>query len=79
VCDYLDFVVAPEREADFFNTLLTSLAESGIVSLKLLSLRPDSTVLTSLARIARERGLASPWVFRWNLICPPPGKNILRC
>ncbi|MCL0073761.1 GNAT family N-acetyltransferase [Dehalococcoidia bacterium] len=58
VCDYLDFVVAPEREADFFNTLLTSLAESGIVSLDLLSLRPDSTVLTSLAGIARERGLA---------------------
>ncbi|MCL0076112.1 GNAT family N-acetyltransferase [Dehalococcoidia bacterium] len=58
VCDYLDFVVAPEREADFFNTLLTSLAESGIISLDLLSVRPDSTVLTSLAGIARERGLA---------------------
>ncbi|HAZ31845.1 MAG TPA: hypothetical protein DCY61_03990, partial [Dehalococcoidia bacterium] len=58
VCDYLDFVVAPEREGDFFNTLLTSLAESGIASLDLPSLRPDSTVLTSLLRIARERGLA---------------------
>ncbi len=58
VCDYLDFVVAPEREGDFFNTLLTSLAEWGITSLDLLSLRPDSAVLTSLAGIARERGLA---------------------
>ena len=58
ICDYADFVIAPERERDFFNTLLTNLAESGIASLELLSLRPDSTVLTSLAGIARERGFA---------------------
>ena len=58
VCDYQDFVVAPEREWVFFNTLLTSLVEDGIRSLDLLSVRPDSTVLTSLVGIARERGLA---------------------
>lgn len=58
ICDYQDFVVAPEREWVFFNTLLTSLVEDGIRSLDLLSVRPDSTVLTSLVGIARERGLA---------------------
>ncbi len=55
VCDYLDFVVAPGREEDFFNTLLDDLKEKGIRSLELESLRPDSAALTSLAGIARSR------------------------
>ncbi len=56
VCDYLDFVVAPGREVDFFSTLLDDLKEKGISRLELRPLRPDSTVLTHLVSVARSRG-----------------------
>ena len=56
VCDYLDFVVAPGREVDFFGTLLDDLKERSINQLDLRPLRPDSTVLTHLVSIARNRG-----------------------
>ncbi len=56
VCDYLDFVVAPGREKDFFNVLLDDLREKGIKRLDMTSLRPDSTVMTNLVDIARSRG-----------------------
>jgi len=55
VCDYLDFVVAPGRESDFFPVLLDDLREKGINRLDLVSLRPDSTVITHLVAIARNR------------------------
>jgi CelD/BcsL family acetyltransferase involved in cellulose biosynthesis len=54
ICDYLDFVIAPGMEKDFFNTLLDDLREKGINHLNLKSLRPDSTVLTRLTAVARE-------------------------
>jgi CelD/BcsL family acetyltransferase involved in cellulose biosynthesis len=56
VCDYLDFVVVPGREHDFFNILLDDLSRRGLSLLNLRPLRPDSTVLTHLVDIARERG-----------------------
>lgn len=56
VCDYLDFVIAPGMEADFFNNLLDDLKQNGIRQLDLESLRADSTVLTNLLDIARNRG-----------------------
>ena len=56
VCDYLDFVVAPDREGDFFDRLLDDLVQKGITCLNLGLLRTDSTVLTSLVHIARDRG-----------------------
>ncbi|MFC2072586.1 GNAT family N-acetyltransferase [Chloroflexota bacterium] len=56
VCDYLDFVVAPGMERDFFNVLLDDLRQKGINRLDLRPLRPDSTVLTDLVGIARSRG-----------------------
>jgi len=56
VCDCLDFIVAPEREHDFFNILLDDLSKKGINLLKLRALRPNSTVLTYLVGIARDRG-----------------------
>jgi len=56
VCDYLDFIVAPGKEKDFFSTLLDDLREKGINHLDLKPVRPDSTVLTQLADIARGRG-----------------------
>ena len=56
VCDYLDFVVATGKEDDFFNALLDDLRQKGINHLDLRSLRTDSTVLTHLTGIARNRG-----------------------
>ncbi len=56
VCDYLDFVVIPGRESDFFEVLLDDLREKGIKTLDLKPLRPDSTVLKHLLSIARKRG-----------------------
>jgi len=63
VCDYLDFVVAPGRERDFFNVLLDDLREKGIKQLDLRPLRPDSTVLTHLVSIAQNRG--------YEVLCHP--------
>jgi CelD/BcsL family acetyltransferase involved in cellulose biosynthesis len=56
VCDYLDFIVAPGAGSDFFNTILDDLKLKGITRLELHCLRPESTVLTTLAGIARNRG-----------------------
>ncbi len=56
VCDYLDFVVAPGRESDFFSVLLDDLKQKGIKYLDLRSLRADSTVVTNLAGVAQSRG-----------------------
>jgi len=56
VCDYLDFIVSPGMEKDFFNTLLDDLRGKGINHLDLESLRPDSTVITRLTAIARDNG-----------------------
>jgi len=56
VCDYLDFIIAPGMEPVFFSVLLDNLKQNNISHLDLESLRPDSTVLTSLVDIARNRG-----------------------
>jgi len=56
VCDYLDFVVAPGMEGDFFNVLLDDLRQKGINHLDLGPLRPDSTALTDLVPIVQNRG-----------------------
>ena len=63
VCDYLDFVVAPGMETDFFNVLLDDLRQKGINQLELESLRSDSTVLTSLVGIAQNR--------KYEVLCQP--------
>ena len=55
VCDYLDFVVTPGMERDFFTVLLDDLRQKGINHLDLRPLRPDSTVLTDLVAIAKNR------------------------
>lgn len=56
VCDYLDFITASGREADFFDCLLGDLARSGIKRLSLESLRPETAVLRYLVGIACDRG-----------------------
>jgi CelD/BcsL family acetyltransferase involved in cellulose biosynthesis len=55
LCDYLDFVIVPGKEVDFFNTLLDDLQGRGIRRLDLRPLRPNSTVLTYLVSIAKNR------------------------
>ena len=55
VCDYMDFVVIPGREVDFFNILLDDLRGRRINRLDLKPLRPNSAVLTHLTGIARDR------------------------
>jgi len=55
VCDYLDFVIVPGREVDFLNILLDDLRWRGVSRLNLGPLRPNSTVLTHLIGIARDR------------------------
>ena len=52
VCDYLDFVVEPGNEESFFRELLDNLKAKGIIHLDLAPLRPDSTVLKSLIKVA---------------------------
>ncbi|MFC1916024.1 GNAT family N-acetyltransferase [Chloroflexota bacterium] len=57
VCDYLDFVTVLGREDEFFNALFDDLKIQNINRLELRSVRPDSTVVTNLANVARSRGL----------------------
>ncbi|MFC2019125.1 GNAT family N-acetyltransferase [Chloroflexota bacterium] len=58
ICDYLDFIIAPNRESDFFAALLDNLKQQGIKHLDLKSLRPDSTVLTHLVPLAKSLNYA---------------------
>ncbi len=55
VCDYVDFVIAPGMERDFFTVLLDDLRQKGISHLDLKPLRPDSTIITDLVSLARRR------------------------
>jgi CelD/BcsL family acetyltransferase involved in cellulose biosynthesis len=55
VCDYLDFVIVPGKEVEFFNLMLDDLKERNVGRLDLRCLRPDSTVLSHLIEVARDR------------------------
>lgn len=56
VCDYLDFISIPGREASFGDALLSELEKDGIKQLDLESLRPETTTLRHLADAARNHG-----------------------
>jgi len=56
VCDYQDFVTVPKREAEFCGALLDDLARQGVNQIDLKAVRPDSSVVVSLAKIAEKRG-----------------------
>jgi len=68
VCDYLDFVVTPGMERDFFSALLDDLREKGITHLDLRPLRPDSTVLTGLVPLAKQR--------KYEVLCHKEGVSV---
>lgn len=55
VCDYLDFAVVPGCEKEFCCALLDTLSNRRITELDLRCLRPESTVLSHLARTAQAR------------------------
>ena len=54
--DYLDFIVSPGSEKEFFGVLLDELKSRGIGRLDLAALRTDSATLNHLVPLARERG-----------------------
>ncbi|UCD82041.1 MAG: GNAT family N-acetyltransferase, partial [Desulfobacterales bacterium] len=56
VCDYLDFVVTPERATEFYGFLLDYLKQEGITRLELSPLRPDSSAFVNLITVARKMG-----------------------
>ena len=57
VCDYLDFIIRPGREAEFFDCVLDELKSCGIRRLELESLRPESVSLRFLLPAAAAKGL----------------------
>jgi len=68
VCDYLDFIVAPGAEGDFFSELLDDLKQKDVTHLELRPLRPDSTVLTDLVAVAQNR--------KYEVLCHEEGVSV---
>ncbi|RPJ72742.1 MAG: GNAT family N-acetyltransferase [Desulfobacteraceae bacterium] len=58
VCDHIDIVCDPRREAEFCGELLEVLRRDGIHRLDADPVRPDSAVLRRLVPEARRRGFA---------------------
>jgi CelD/BcsL family acetyltransferase involved in cellulose biosynthesis len=54
VCDYQDFIVAPERGKDFVEALINHLRGEGIRSLDLNTVRADSKILGEFSRVAEN-------------------------
>jgi CelD/BcsL family acetyltransferase involved in cellulose biosynthesis len=57
VCDYLDFIVVPSRENDFFNAIIEVLRKQNTKQLNLGLLRPDSVVVSKFTDFARTSNL----------------------
>ncbi|MFC1963945.1 GNAT family N-acetyltransferase [Chloroflexota bacterium] len=55
VCDYMDFIATPGKETKFFNIILDELKQHNVKHLVLEHLRPESTVMTALLPLARQR------------------------
>ncbi len=56
ICDYLDFIIHKGYEREFFKALLHDLPSHGIKKLDLAPLRADSSVMTTLADLAKSTG-----------------------
>jgi CelD/BcsL family acetyltransferase involved in cellulose biosynthesis len=54
LCDFLDFVLTPGSEYDFFEALLEDLKQKGVRRLDLGLLRPESETLRHLVGIAKQ-------------------------
>jgi CelD/BcsL family acetyltransferase involved in cellulose biosynthesis len=55
VCDYFDFAVTPGYEKEFYHALLDNLSRRGVTELNLRCLRPESTVLSHLGELVKDR------------------------
>jgi CelD/BcsL family acetyltransferase involved in cellulose biosynthesis len=80
VCDYLDFIVTTGKEGVFFDILLDHLGQQGIKYLEFGLLRPDSTVLANLVKVAENRGCevsTSPEDISLELELPATWENYL--
>jgi CelD/BcsL family acetyltransferase involved in cellulose biosynthesis len=58
ICDYLDFIISPGLEEEFFSLILDELKINGLCHLELKHFRPDSPILKSLVPLAEKRGYA---------------------
>jgi len=56
VCDYMDFIIAPNKETEFFTALLDDMKQKNIDHLQLDSLRYDSPTMKVLPNLARDQG-----------------------
>ena len=56
VCDNLDFIVAPEKSAEFYGILLNHLRQDGVKRLELEPVRQDSSVMAQLLPMAEKNG-----------------------
>ena len=61
VCDYLDFIVDATEEEPFFGLVLEELAKTGVSEVDLAPVRPDSSVMSTLVRLAPRHG--------WRVSC----------
>ena len=57
MCDYMDFVVAPDRTGDFYPAILEALLEEPWSELELRGLREGSPTLAALPDLVRAAGL----------------------
>jgi CelD/BcsL family acetyltransferase involved in cellulose biosynthesis len=80
VCDYLDFIVAPGRENEFYDRLLEHLEQLGIGCLELKLVRHDSSVIKFLVEVAKHRGwtvFSQPESVSYELELPPTWDDYL--
>ncbi len=56
LCDYMDFIPAPQREAEFFTVLIDYLRRRGVAVLDLAPVRLESSAATGLTEIAQNLG-----------------------
>ena len=56
LCDYLDFIIEPGEEENFFKALLDNLTGEGITTLDLAPLKPDSPSSAILVNTAKNLG-----------------------
>ena len=56
VCDYQDFIILPGHERDFYRAIIDELLKLKITKMHLETIRADSTIVTHLVPLARERG-----------------------
>lgn len=57
ICDYMDFIIAPDQCRDVFDAILTALKDEAWSQLDLRGIRDGSTTLTELTAVAESAGL----------------------